>query len=80
MPARPDPTGKTPQDVDAEDWDALDNAEPLVEDAYQNGDMRPDEGDLPGEDDDNPFEESDEALPDDEEEAAISSNLKKLEE
>jgi hypothetical protein len=33
------------------------------------------DGELPEEDDDNPYQNSDEALPDDEEEAAIRRNL-----
>ncbi|WP_254026972.1 hypothetical protein [Mesorhizobium ventifaucium] len=45
-----------------------------------NGDIRYDlekEAELPEEDDDNPYQESDEALPDDEEERALSRNPSK---
>lgn len=67
--------------IEEQDWDALDAGEAKPVAIPENGDLRYSEneaepsGDLPGEDDDNPCQESDEALPDDEEEAAISRNI-----
>ncbi|TPK71089.1 hypothetical protein FJ930_15805 [Mesorhizobium sp. B2-4-15] len=61
--------------IEQQDWDAVKGGQILPDSVPENGDMRygtEKEGDLPEEDDDNPYQESDEALPDDEEEAAIA--------
>ncbi|TGQ64106.1 hypothetical protein EN829_020865 [Mesorhizobium sp. M00.F.Ca.ET.186.01.1.1] len=61
--------------IEQQDWDAVKGGEILPHSIPENGDMRygtEKDGDLPGEDDDNANQESDDALPDDEEEAAIS--------
>jgi len=80
MPTENDTALPLPQDMeaDAEQWDALDDAEQLNEDELD-GDSQI-EGELPEEDDDNPYGESDEALPDDDEEAAITADLRELDE
>lgn len=73
------PDGVPP--IEAEDWQGLEGEELDPEDALGNGDLRYDEDGLDEpaeEDDDNPYQESDEALPDDEEEAAIAADPGKL--
>lgn len=66
--------------IEQQDWDAIEAGEIEPVSVPDNGDLRYGEaeggesGELPGEDEDNPYQESDEALPDDEEEAAISRN------
>lgn len=66
----PDRPGLAPNDRESP------NAEAAKADAvFENGDMRYDDepdGELPEEDDDNPYQESDEALPEDDQERAIS--------
>jgi hypothetical protein len=76
---RIDDGARTAPDTDAslaeQDWDPLASGELVPESVSENGDIRyqEDAPDVPlGEDDDNAYQESDEALPDDEEEAAIS--------
>ena len=65
------------------DWDAVENAEFVPDSAPQNGDLRYELGEeetpseLDEEDDDNPYQNSDEALPDDEEERALSRDPSK---
>ena len=86
LPRRPDIEPDLPT-IAQQDWDELKGTEPAPE-SFENDEfqsLEDDEfplegevpGDLPKEDDDNPFQESDEALPDDEEERAISRNLAK---
>lgn len=56
------------------DWDAVKGGQILPDSVSENGDMRygtEKDGELPDEDDDNANQDSDDALPDDEEEAAI---------
>ncbi|MDW6023587.1 hypothetical protein SAZ10_17695 [Mesorhizobium sp. BAC0120] len=65
-----------------EDWDAVKGADPAPtgvpdDDLRQEPINAPEPGDLPEEDDDNPYQESDEALPDDEEEAALTRDPSK---
>ncbi|PBB23378.1 hypothetical protein CK228_22500 [Mesorhizobium sp. WSM4312] len=60
--------------IEQQDWDAIKGAQILPDTVSENGDMRyavEKDGDLPEEDDDNALQHSDDALPDDEEEAAI---------
>ncbi|MBZ9918654.1 MULTISPECIES: hypothetical protein [unclassified Mesorhizobium] len=60
------------------DWDAIKGGRVLPDKVSDNVDAVVDvekEGDLPEEDDDNAYQNSDEALPDDEEEGAISRDL-----
>lgn len=57
-----------------QDWEGIESGELEPTSAPQNGDLRyPDHasGEHPEEDDDNPEQESDEALPNDQEEAAL---------
>ena len=57
-----------------QDWDAIESGELEPTNAPGNGDLRypaHESGEHPEEDDDNPEQESDEALPNDEEEAAL---------
>jgi hypothetical protein len=59
--------------IQQQDWDAIKGGKILPD--SDNGNVRYDtekDGDLPEEDDDNAYQESDDALPDDQEEAAIS--------
>lgn len=72
---RDDPTDAPA--LEEQDWEAVRQGRLVPGSAPENGDLRYDverSGDLPGEDDDNPFQESDEALPDDDDEAAIERN------
>lgn len=78
MPTENDTALPQDTDTDAEQWDALDDAEQLNEDDLD-GESQID-GELPEEDDDNPYGESDDALPDDKEEAAITADLRELDE
>ncbi|MER9299745.1 hypothetical protein NKI38_25075 [Mesorhizobium sp. M0621] len=58
--------------IEQQDWDAVKGGQILP--GSENGDVRYDtekDGEQPEEDDDNAYQNSDEALPDDEEEAAI---------
>lgn len=84
-PAEQEPPVETTEDeLDAadpslatQDWDALASGELIAESLPENGDLRYEEeaeeaAEPLGEDDDNAYQESDEALPDDEEEAAIA--------
>jgi hypothetical protein len=69
--------------LEQEDWDAVKGGERAPTGLPDNGNLRSDPinaskpDDLPEEDDDNPYQESDEALPDDEEEAAIARDPSK---
>ncbi|MER8376320.1 hypothetical protein NKH19_11870 [Mesorhizobium sp. M1338] len=54
--------------IEQQDWDAVKGGQILPD--SENGDIEKD-GELPEEDDDNAYQNSDEALPDDQEEAAI---------
>jgi len=60
--------------IGQQDWDAIKGGEILPDSVPENDDRFDTEkaGDLPEEDDDNPYQDSDDALPDDEEEAAIA--------
>jgi hypothetical protein len=67
----PDVDGRA---VEQQDWDAVKGGQILPDSVPENGDVRYDiekDGELPEEDDDNAYQNSDEALPDDQEEAAI---------
>lgn len=62
------------------DWDAIESGAIAPDSVPQNGDLRYDverSGEAPGEDDDNAYQNSDEALPDDQEEAAITRDPSK---
>lgn len=65
--------------LEPQDWNDLEGAEVDEEAALpENGGFRegePEPGDQPEEDDDNPYQESDTALPDDQEERAITRRL-----
>jgi hypothetical protein len=69
--------------LEQEDWDAVKGGEPAQTGTPDQGDLRkepinpPESDDLPEEDDDNPYQESDEALPDEEEEAALARDPSK---
>lgn len=69
--------------LEQEDWDAVKGAEAAPTGVPDEGDLRqepinaPEPDDLPEEDDDNPYRESDEALPDEEEEAALARDPSK---
>jgi hypothetical protein len=66
--------------LETQDWDAIAGGEIVPESIPDNGDLRYDEGGSPEsleEEDDNPYQESDEALPDDDEEAAIRRGFRK---
>jgi hypothetical protein len=67
-------------DLEQQDWDDLEGDTPDPDVALENGDLRYDEERGDGdealeEEDDNPYQNSDEALPDDDEEAAIERDL-----
>ncbi|WP_214475134.1 hypothetical protein [Mesorhizobium sp. dw_380] len=66
--------------IQRQDWDAVRGADILPEPVPEDGEFAYDlekEGDLPEEDDDNPYQDSDEALPEDEEEAAIARRTRR---
>ena len=69
--------------LEQEDWDAVKGGEPASTGVPDEGDLRqepinaPEPDGLPEEDDDNPYQESDEALPDEEEEAALARDPSK---
>ncbi|OWK21058.1 hypothetical protein [Mesorhizobium amorphae] len=66
--------------IEQQDWDALEGNKVLPDSvAVENGasDTRETEGILPEEDDDNSYQNSDEALPDDDEERALSRDPSK---
>jgi hypothetical protein len=69
--------------LEQEDWDTLKGGEPAPTGIPNEADLRhdpinaPEPDDLPEEDDDNPYQESDEALPDEEEEAALARDPSK---
>ncbi|TIS55070.1 hypothetical protein [Mesorhizobium sp.] len=71
---KPDDTSECPT-IEQQDWDAVKGAKILPDGGPGNGDEKG--GDLPEENDDNAYQDSDEALPDDEEERAISRNPSK---
>ena len=71
---KPDDPSEGPT-IEQQDWDAIKGSKILPDSVPGNGDDK--EAELPEEDDDNPYQESDEALPDDEEERAISRNPSK---
>lgn len=79
-PDLPDPELEGP-DLEQPDWDDLQGVggEVLPDSLPENGDFRYDEDEEATEpleeDDDNPYQDSDEALPDDDEEAAIGRGL-----
>jgi hypothetical protein len=61
--------------IEQQDWDAVKGSQILPNSVPDNGgvlDAIEADGELPEEDDDNAYQNSDEALPDDQEEAAIS--------
>ena len=66
-PAKQDKTGAPI--IEEQDWDVLGGTR--IPPVTINGDLQ-DPAELAEEDDDNPFQESDDALPDDEEERALS--------
>jgi hypothetical protein len=67
--------------IEQQDWDALEGTKVLPDSVVvvENGfpDRQETEGTLPEEDDDNAYQNSDEALPDDEEERALSRDSSK---
>ena len=77
-PDLPDPDFEGPE-LEEPDWDDLEGAEIAPDSIPENGDFRYEEDEDAieplGEDDDNPYQNSDEALPDDDEEAAIRRDL-----
>lgn len=76
---KPDDPSEGPT-IEQQDWDAIKGSKILPDSVPGNGDIRYDlekEAELPEEDDDNPYQESDEALPDNEEERALSRNPSK---
>ncbi|MFD1984081.1 hypothetical protein ACFSOZ_15605 [Mesorhizobium newzealandense] len=61
--------------IQQQDWDALKGSKILPDSVSENGELSygiEKDGDLPEEDDDNAYQDSDDALPDDQEEAAIT--------
>lgn len=69
-------------EMEQTDWDSIASGTVSAEVVPDDGDIRYPEADTaesPEEDDDNPYQESDEALPDDGEEEAIDSILRRQE-
>ncbi|CDX22520.1 conserved hypothetical protein [Mesorhizobium sp. ORS 3324] len=66
--------------IEQQDWDALEGGKIQPDSVAVDGDPQDDvepKGTLPEEDDDNAYQESDEALPNDEEERALSRDPSK---